>query len=98
MIAYKLFSLRKDGSIGSLFINRKRKLPTNEWLIAESFPTKGYKFRPYWHCTSKPIAPHLTEKNRIWLKVEIENYSEFKRPNTQGGLWFLANKMKILNK
>ena len=96
MIAYKLFRKLKNGDITSLFINKKRRLSYNEWLDAEEFPTVGYKFRPYWHCTEKPIAPHLNEKNRVWLRVEIDDYSEFKRPEYQGGKWFLANRIKIL--
>jgi len=96
MIVYKLFRVLKSGEITSLFINKKRKLPYNEWLSAESFPTKGYLLRPYWHCTSEPIAPHLSIKGRIWLKVEIDEFTEFKRPESQGGIWYLANKIKIL--
>jgi len=71
-------------------------LPYNEWLQAEPFPTKGYKFRPYWHCTPKPIAPHLTIKNRIWKEVIMDDYHEFQKPEHQGGLWYLAERIKIL--
>jgi len=35
-------------------------------------------------------------EKRIWVKVEIEDYSEYDRPESQGGKWILANKMKIL--
>jgi len=80
----------------SLFINNKKPLEFNTWLEAECHPTKGFKVRPYWHCTSEPIAPHLSEKNRVWLKVEMEDYQQFKRPQSQGGLWYLAGKIKIL--
>ena len=96
MIAYKLFRKLKNGTITSLFINKKVPLQFNTWLEAECHPTKGFKVRPYWHCTSEPIAPHLSEKNRVWLKVEMEDYQEFKRPQSQGGLWYLAGKIKIL--
>ena len=96
MIAYKLFSVRKDGSIGSLFINRKIKLPKNEWLEAETHPTNGYKLRPFWHCCLKPIAPHLTLNGRKWYRVEIKDYIEMVRPTLQGGTWLLAKKIKIL--
>lgn len=98
MIAYKLFRVLKGGEITSLFINKKRKLPYDEWLEAESFPTKGYVHRPFWHCTSNPHAPHLSEKNRIWLEVEIEEFEIFERPAIQGGRWYLAKKMKINSK
>ena len=96
MIAYKLFRKLKNGTITSLFINKKVPLQFNTWLEAECHPTKGFKVRPYWHCTSEPIAPHLSEKNRVWLKVEMEDYQEFKRPQSQGGLWYLAGKIRIL--
>lgn len=86
----------KSGDITPLFINKSFRIPFNEWLEAESHPTKGFKVRPYWHCTSKPNAPHLSTKNRVWVKVEIQDYEEFERPNNQGGLWFLANKIKFI--
>ena len=95
-IVYKLFRRLKSGEITSLFINKTERLKRGVWLIAKEYPTKGYKFRPYWHCTEKPYAPHLSEKNRVWLKVEIENFIEFQRPEHQGGKWYLAKKMKIL--
>lgn len=97
MKAYKLLRKRKDGSIGPLFINRKAKLPIGSWMQAESHPTKGYSYRPFWHCTSKPIAPHLSEDGRVWCKVEIEDFSEMNRPQSQGGKWYLASRMKIIN-
>lgn len=96
MIAYKLFRKLKSGEITSLFINKTVRLPYNTWLEAEYHPTKGYKERPYWHCCEKPIAPHLTTKGRIWLKVEMEEFTEFNRPEYQGGKWFLAKRIKII--
>lgn len=96
MIAYKLFRRLRTGEITSLFINKKRRLPLGEWLDAESFPTKGFTLRPYWHCTHKPYAPHLSMKNRVWMKVEIEGFEEFERPESQGGKWYLAQRIKII--
>lgn len=96
MIVYKLFGLRKDKTLRSLFINRKKILPIGEWIEAESHPTKGYKYRPFWHCTSLPNAPHLSEKNRVWCKVEIEDYEKYIRPKSQGGIWYLAKRIKII--
>lgn len=97
MIAYKLCRKLKSGEITPLFINKKMKLPFNQWLEAECHPTKGYKIRPFWHCTSTPVAPHLSEKGRVWLKVEIEDFEEFNRPEHQGGLWFLAKRIKLID-
>jgi len=96
MIAYKLFRTLKSGEISSLFINKKERLPLDKWLKAEKHKTKGFAFRPGWHCTAKPEAPHLSMKDRKWFKVEITDYTEFKRPKSQGGLWYLANNMRIL--
>lgn len=94
--SYKLFRVLKSGEITSLFINKTERLKKGEWLEAKSYPTDGYKLRPFWHCTANPIAPHLTEKGRVWLKVEMEDFEEFNRPAFQGGKWFLAKRIKIL--
>jgi len=101
-IAYKLFRELKSGEITSLFINKSRRLPYNVWLIADNYPTKGFAERPGWHCTAKPKAPHLkmelaNGEKRVWKMVVIENYIEFKRPENQGGLWYLAEDMLILD-
>ena len=96
MIAYKLLNKRKDGTYGPLFINRKQKLLLSEWYPAEDHPTKGYAHRPGWHCCEKPIAPHLSEKNRVWCEVDIENYEVIHRPESQGNIWFIAKHMMIV--
>ncbi len=96
MIAYKLIRKRKNGTLGPLFINRKQVIPIGEWLQAENHPTKGYAVRPGWHTTSKPEAPHLSMKGRVWMKVEITNYEKMVRPKSQGGVWWLSKRMKVL--
>lgn len=101
MRAYKLFRVDKDGDLRSLFIDKRRKLPLNEWMDAEEIPTKGFFVRGGWHCCFKPEAPHLSihPKNgmkRVWREVEIEDYSEIQKPESQGGKWILANRIKIL--
>ena len=96
MIAYKLLKVRKDGTIGPLFINQKQRITVGVWYDAVDHPTKGYKHRPYWHCCARPEAPHLSEKGRAWYKVEIEGVQKMKRPEHQGGTWYLADKMKVL--
>ena len=95
MKAYKLMRLRKDGSLGSLFINRKNIIHINEWLEAESHKTNGFFYRPFWHCTTLPEAPHLSIKNRVWVEVEVDNFKLYERPKKQGGIWILAEKMKV---
>jgi len=95
MTAYKLLRKRKDGTLGPLFINCRQRIPVGEWLPAEAHRRKGYKFRPGWHCMAKPRAPHLTDKGRVWCEVEISDFTEFTRPESQGGLWYLAQKMRV---
>ena len=102
MEAFKLFRLLKSGEITSLFINKTRRLPYNEWMDFENYPTSGFAERPGWHCTVEPNAPHLKMvlKNgevRVWKRVLIEDYTKFQRPDNQGGLWYLAKRMKILD-
>jgi len=96
--AYKLVRKMKNGNITSLFINKSEPLDVGIWLQAKNYPTKGYKIRPYWHCTEKPHVPHLTEKNREWWVVEIKDYQEFKRPKYQGSRWFLAKYIKLIER
>jgi hypothetical protein len=96
--AYKLFNIRKDGSIGPLFINKKYRIPMNKWIEAESHPTPGYAYRPGWHCTHLPAAPHLKMlENRRWYSVEIQDYTSFTRPEHQGGEWFIAQRMRVIS-
>lgn len=101
-MAYKLFRELKSGEITSLFINKTRRLPYNQVLEAECFPTKGFAERPYWHCTEHPVAPHLkmelkTGEKRVWKKVIMDDYEEFQRPDNQGGMWYLAKEIIILS-
>lgn len=45
--SYKLFRVLKSGEITSLFINKKERLQKGIWLEAKSYPTDGYKLRPF---------------------------------------------------
>ena len=96
MIAYKLIRKLKDGSLSPLFINKKSRFPIGTWLEAELYPTKSFAIRKGFHCTLKPIAPHLSNKNRTWVEVEIKDFEYYNRPKSQGGTWILAQKMKLL--
>ena len=97
MIAHKLVRLMKDGSLSSLFIGKKKRLPIGEWLESRCIPTNGFAIREGWHCTKRPIAPHLSKRGRVWVRVEIKDYTELHRPLSQGGIWYLAHRMKILD-
>jgi len=74
-VAYKLLTLRKDKTIGPLFINRKQIIPVGEWLDAEDHPTKGYAHRCGWHSCGDICAPHLKMYGRIWCRCSIPDDS-----------------------
>lgn len=97
---YKLFR-EKKGKLYPLFINRNQEIPIGVWLDAELHPTKGFAIRKGWHCTVKKSAPHLkmelaSGEKRIWCICEIEDYEFYRRPVSQGGLWVLAQRIKVL--
>lgn len=97
MIAYKLVRRRKDGSLGPLFIDARLRIPFGEWLPARhDIDKKGFAYRPGWHCTFDMNAPHLSEKDRVWVRCEIEDYETYARPESQGGSWLLAQRIKFL--
>ena len=90
-----------DGTYSPLFINKSMRIPFGVWLDAEAHDTKGFAFRPGWHCTLSPHAPHLSlePKNcrpRVWVEVEVKNYETYDRPESQGGSWVLAQQIKFI--
>lgn len=94
---YKLFRRRKDGSLGPLFINARQRIAVGDWLPAEDHPTKGYAHRPGWHILPRPEAPHLrTGGDRVWARVEFKDFTVHQRPSAQGGSWFLAEQMRVM--
>lgn len=94
--AFKLLRRRRDGSLGPLFINQRQRIPQGVWLDAEPHRKKGFAFRPGWHCCRTPHAPHLSERGRVWCEVEIEDYQLLERPESQGGAWYLAQRMRLV--
>jgi hypothetical protein len=101
MKAYKLLRIKKDGKLYPLFINKTVSTPIGEWMQAECFPTKGFAVRQGWHCCFRPIAPHLklqlsNGEQRVWVECEIEDWASYDRPESQGGAWCLAQRMKII--
>ena len=95
-IAYKVLRVRRDGSLGPLFINRNLVVPIGAWLESEDHPTPGFAHRPGFHVAPKPFAPHLSLKGRVWMRVEVANYRKLWRPQFQGGAWLLAKRMRVL--
>jgi hypothetical protein len=98
MLAWKLFRVMKNGALAPLFINKRLRLEIGVWYEAELHVTKGFSPRKGWHVTAACSAPHLrtTGSDRVWKQVEIEDYTELKRPESQGGMWYLANRMRVL--
>jgi hypothetical protein len=99
MKAYKLLRI-VNGKLYPLFINRKEETVMDKWLQSECYPTKGFAVRKGWHCCFKPYAPHLkTElksgEKRVWVELEVGEYQKYNRPESQGGSWILADKIKI---
>ena len=47
-----------------------------------------------------PLAPHLKTKlangeQRVWVGCDVEDFTIYDRPESQGGTWILAQRMKI---
>jgi hypothetical protein len=95
-LGYKLFKVRKSGTIGSLFIDTRRIIPLNEWLRAEPKRKNGFSFRPGWHVCLTPHAPHLKTDGRMWFDIEFDDYDVIERPDNQGGKWAIAKWIKVL--
>jgi hypothetical protein len=72
MTVYKLFRIRKDGSLGPLFIDASARIPLGEWINATYTPRNGYAPRGGWHCGLLPKADHLKQDDgRIWCECLI---------------------------
>lgn len=96
MIAYKLFNVRKDGTLGPLFINRRQRILTGKVLRARVNRTKGFAVRKGWHSCALPFAPHLTPKGRRWYRVDILGWTVHKRSEREGSLWYTSSHMQVL--
>ena len=93
---FKLVRMRKDGSLGPLFIDPRMRYQIGKWHQAQSVPTKGFALRPGFHVTMAPIAPHLKEKEeRVWCAAEMKDWEEHTRPEAQGGLWCTAQNIRV---
>lgn len=88
----------RNGDITSLFINKSRRIKLNRWMVAKNYPTKSFAVRPGFHTLPIPVAPHLSKEGRAWFEVEISDFNTFFRPKSQGGVWYLSKRMKVLRK
>ncbi len=72
MLVYKLFKIRKDGSLHPLYVHSEESCPIGEWISAkcgEKKPNGKVKsklgdlaYRPGLHCTSIPLANHIGKR------------------------------------
>lgn len=94
--AWKLFHIRKNGTLGPLFIDRRQVLQRGIWLPAANCPTKGYAERPGWHAVCNPDAvAHLSTKGRVWVSVCLRDWYLWPRPESQGGTWVIGRWIKL---
>ena len=101
VVGFKLLRLRSDGTVGPLFVNRGLVIQPGEWYRAEAHhPTGKLKFRPGWHVCRAPVAPHLssTKLRREWWRVAMRDVAIIPRPAHQGGDWYLAKHMKLVER
>lgn len=96
MTGWKLFRVRKDGTLGSLFIDRQRPLAVGQWMRAKRVRTNGYAYRPGWHVLLKRSAPHLSTRGRVWRRVTARHIlGVHERPRAQGGTWVTCRDLRI---
>lgn len=102
MTAYKLLRLRRDGTLGPLFVGRGLVLrPGVRYRARADLPHPGLAHRPGFHCCAEPRAPHIklrltSGERRVWCRVSISGYRRHRRPESQGGLWYTAAFMTIV--
>ena len=102
MKAYKLLRLRKDGTLGPLFVGRRSVFRVGDRLAAEfNLPHPGLAHRPGFHCCAEPRAPHIKRvlkngERRVWCEVRIYGVTRHDRPECQGGVWYTAFHMEIV--
>ena len=97
MLAYKLCRIKKNGAITPLHIDKTRELVFDEWLPSEMHITSGFAIRQGWHCAPDPYVPHMemetkTDK-RVWVEVFIDDFTPKVVPKSQGGMWYLAQRI-----
>ena len=100
--AYKLFKKRKDGTYGPAQVEQKnlvcsRYVPGVMYEAEDANP-RYLKHRPGFHCCAIPYAPHMKDDmpGRAWCEVLIRVKGTEQRPESQGGLWFLASELLIV--
>lgn len=102
MIAYKIFKKSKSGLFKPAQVPvarlQHKGYEVGVWYPAENAQPTNLKERIGFHCVNQPSVPHIKiiPNKIVWVEVEIEDYTEIRRPQSQGGLWYLANHLKII--
>lgn len=91
MIAYKQFRIDKSGNLHPLFVFHQDIVPIGKWLIAKAGERTGngkvssklgpLAYRPGWHLSEMPYAPHIGLKENgkvkymhpdtVWAECEV---------------------------
>ena len=122
MIAYKLFRKKKnDDNIYPLYVLANEPTPMNKWLEAKSgerTPKGKVKsrlgelaYRPGWHCSERPIATHIGEKenpkdklpsyrakDQVWCLVEVEDKIDYQPLADKAGISVRDKCLKYIPK
>lgn len=97
MIAYKQFRLDKSGQLHPLFVFHNDIIPIGKWLVAKSadHDENGkiksklgpLAYRPGWHLSEAPYAPHIGLKengkvkwmhpNTVWAECEVYDEQDY---------------------
>ena len=95
---FKLFRLRADGTLGPLFIGARLRVPVGRWVRAQDLPAPSWmtvRRRPGWHATTRPAAPHLSERGRVWCAVSLRGARAVPRPKGLGEVWYVARWLRV---
>lgn len=93
MIAKKLFTLRKDGTLSSLFYDKKRKLTVGVMYSARNCAPPGRIPRPGFRAVKRKNTFHFVTNGRVWCEVWLENVTE--DTNYRSSTCFIAQRMCI---
>ena len=122
MIGYKLFrKKKKDNNIYPLYVLANEPTLIGVWLEAKSGErtTKGkvksrlgeLAYRPGWHCSERPIATHIGEKenpkdklpsyrakDQVWCEVEIDDSIDYQPLADKAGISIRDKQLKYVPK
>ena len=113
--AFKQFRIDKSGNLHPLFVHSYETIPVGEWILAkEGTRNKDGKvisklgplaYRPGWHLSEAPYAPHIGLKENgkvkymrpdtVWAECEyycLKDYTDEARLNGINGNRFNAQK------